>query len=215
MKIYLQKIGLCASGLRGWSNSVNILRGLSAWNSKDSFLLKPKLLPVNEQRRVTPLIKLALMAAEDALQGESGFNLSSVFASSIGDSEIADKLCTLLSLPEKPVSPILFYQSVYNAPAGCWNITMKVTAASNSIAANETSFSAALLASAVQVISEKRDVFMLVYDQATPPTLRGVLPIEYDFASAFWLSYQETKETQAQLTIKMEMNNHKILQPLG
>lgn len=175
MRVNVESIGLVAAGMPGWEAARPVLRGEVALDAGALPAFKPNLLPPNERRRTTALIKLALQTAEDALaRSRYGMSdLASVFASSEGDGEIVDRICTALTLPGHPVSPTHFHNSVHNAPAGYWAIAAGSRQFSTSLAAGAATFAAGLLEAASVAVLEQVPVLLLAYDYPLPPALAG------------------------------------------
>ncbi|MEW6647132.1 MAG: beta-ketoacyl synthase chain length factor [Pseudomonadota bacterium] len=190
MRVTVESIGLTAPGMAGWEAAVPVLRGALPLNAADLPPFKPNLLPPNERRRTTALIKLALQTAEDALaRSHYAMNeLASVFASSEGDGEIVDRICTALNLPGQPVSPIHFHNSVHNAPAGYWAIAAGSRRFSSSLAAGADTFAAGLLEAAGVAVLERMPVLFLAYDYPLPPALAGRGYVDTVFATAMVLT---------------------------
>ncbi len=183
-------IGVVGPGLTNWAQAAPLLRGEQPFEPTELPPLKPELLPPNERRRTTQLIKLAIQAAEEA-QRHSGIEaaqLACVFASAEGDTFIVDRLCEALALPEKPVSPTQFHNSVHNAPAGYWAIAGVARRFSTSIAAAGASFTAGLLEAAAFVASEGEPVLLVAYDIALPETLAPFGDSHSPFAVALVLA---------------------------
>ncbi len=190
MRVGVAGIGLIAPGIDGWSQGGDLLRGAGGFDTQAGMPpLKPALLPPNERRRTTPLIKLALKSAQDALTGWSGdmAELATVFSSSGGDLEIVDKILTSLGMAGKPVSPTHFHNSVHNAPAGYWSIASGSHAPSTSLSAFDASFSAGLLEAATQVVIEQRPVLLVAYDIPPPAALHPFRPLLAPFGTALLL----------------------------
>ena len=201
---YLNGIGLLAPGLRGWRESVFILKGTSAYHYQEIPALRSTLLPVNERRRTTHVIGLALQVAQEAITqaGVEAQQLYSVFASAEGDSEIIDKICTALTRAERPVSPTLFHNSVHNAPAGYWSIATGCTLPSTSLSAYDDSFSAGLLEAATLVLIEQTSVLLVVYDYPPPFPLSQQRGLYAPFATALLLSPKKTAQSWARLQLQ-------------
>jgi len=190
MKCVIQGVSVLAPGLRGWQQAVEVLRGEQVWQHEPLEKLKPALLPPNERRRTTQLIKLALQAAESAQQ-QSGLDadaLACVFASSDGDTFIVDKLCSALTLPDRPISPTQFHNSVHNAAAGYWAIAGGAKRFSTSISAGAASFSAGLLEAMSYVAAEDEPALLVAYDIALPDTLDAFGINHEHFAAAMVLA---------------------------
>jgi hypothetical protein len=148
------------------------------------------LLPANERRRTTQTIRLALEAAEDALKGTDlpPEDLASVFASASGDLDIVDRICAALCLPDRPVSPTHFHNSVHNAPAGYWAIAAHSMAGSTTLAAYDATFSAGLMDALTHVVAESAPVLLVAYDNRTPDVLQPMRPVAMPFAAALILT---------------------------
>ncbi len=192
MKCVIKGVGVVAPGINDWQQAQLILRGEHKWSNTPLEKLHPALLPANERRRTTPLIKLALQAAEEA-QRHSGIaaeKLASVFASSDGDTHIVDNLCNALTLPERPVSPTQFHNSVHNAAAGYWTLAAKAKRFSTSISAGHASFAAGLLEAMSYVTVEGAPVLMVAYDVALPESLEDFGINHEHFAAALVLAPQ-------------------------
>lgn len=187
MQLALCGIGIRAPGMPDWTSALPVLCGEQALE-KDADLAacRPGLLPANERRRTTPLIRLALQAAEEATQSDrcDRSALATVFASSEGDAEIVDKLCTALTLPGYPVSPTHFHNSVHNAAAGYWSIAAAARRFSTSIAAGDVSFAMGLMEAAGVAALERQPVLLVAYDYPLPPALAGRGYVDRPFAVA-------------------------------
>lgn len=193
MRVNIESIGLMAPGLPGWDAARDVLRGASVLDTQVAPVFRPTLLPPNERRRTTALIKLALQTAEDAL-ARSRYpmaELASVFVSAEGDGEIVDRICTALTLPDRPVSPTHFHNSVHNAPAGYWAIASGSQRFSTSLAAGADSFASGLLEAAAVAALEQVPVMLLAYDYALPPALAGRGYVDAVFGVALILTVDE------------------------
>ncbi|MDZ7663098.1 beta-ketoacyl synthase chain length factor [Thiohalophilus sp.] len=206
MRISIEHIGLMAPGMAGWDAARPVLRGEQAPDTQTLPAFWPNLLPPNERRRTTALIKLALQAAEDALRHSpyALYELASVFASSEGDGEVVDRICQSLTLPDRPVSPTHFHNSVHNAPAGYWAIASGSRQFSTSLAAGADTFAAGLLEAATVAILQQRPVLLLSYDYALPPALAGRGYVDTIFGVALLLSAQASDATMGSLQLELK-----------
>lgn len=187
----IERIGLLAPGLPGWTASRATLAGETPYAPEPLTATTLTLLPANERRRVTATIKLALQVAQQALEDASPNDratLRTVFASSGGDSEVLDKICTVLTQPERPVSPVHFHQSVHNTPAGYWSIATSCRQASQSLSAYNGSFVAGLLEAAALAWAETAPVLLIAYDLPLPFPLSDRRQIVAPFAVALLLN---------------------------
>ena len=206
--VFLRRIGLAAPGLNGWVNSLPVLSGAESFHPTEMASYKPQLLAANERRRTTLTVKLALQVAEQILfdkrDNKLPYSIASIFASSEGDTEITDKICSALSMPDRPVSPTQFHNSVHNAPAGYWAIAAESRAPSCSISAYDASFSAGLLEAATFMQVEQQPILLVAYDSQPPETLAGVCPTRLPFAVSFLLEPERTDESTHVLELHLQ-----------
>ncbi len=198
-------IGLLAPGLPGWRDSLPILQGTRAYVSQGLPAGRSALLPANERRRTTRVIDLALRAGQEAI-AQAGIDpreIGAVFASSEGDGEIIDKLCTVLTLPHRPVSPTLFHNSVHNAPSGYWSIATAGRLPSVSLSAYDDTFSAGLLTAATLVLAEQVTVLLVAYDVPLPFPLSEKRRLSGPFATALLLSSHSIAPLWAGLQLRL------------
>lgn len=205
MDVYVDGIGLYAPGLYGWSESQPVLTNQIPYCQETMPPIRISALPRNEARRTTFTIRLVLHAAQEASihASISPQEICSVFACSGGDPETLDKLLTALALPEKPVSPNLFNNSVHNAPAGYWSIATGSQQSSTSLTAYDASFAAGLLEAVSILVVEQRPVLLVSYDIPPAPPLLPFRPVEVPFAVALLLSADRSRVSQSRFTIKV------------
>mgnify|MGYP001818799925 FL=1 len=208
MRAYINGIGLLAPGMEGLDTSMPVLAGDAEWVDMEMQDISLDILPANERRRTTRLIKYALyvasMATDEARAG--GSIAASVFASSDGDTEIVDKVCESLCHSDIFLSPTLFHNSVHNAPAGYWAIATGSHAPSTSISAADNSFSSGLMESMIQLHSLEDDVLFVAYDCPPPPPLDSKRNITMPFAVALMLG--KTPRSSAYPSIQMHPLNY-------
>ncbi len=207
--IYINAISLVAPGLAGWQQSQSVLSGKEKYMAEALPKFSPAILPANERRRTTQLIKLALHAAEECLEFDlnTAQNYATVFASSDGDHDIIDKICKALTLPEHPVSPTHFHNSVHNAPAGYWAIAAKAQRSSSSLSACDESFAAGLIEAASFILVEQQPVLFVAYDYPAPAPLDSARHLEAGFAVAMSISVNKDKNCIAELTLQLDSGN--------
>ncbi len=196
-------VGLVAPGLVGWAASLPVLRGTCGHRNTPLPQLKPALLPAGERRRATPLARLVLAAAEDAMAHHPGHRSSTacVFASSGGDLDIVDRICESLKLVDRPVSPTHFHNSVHNAPAGYWAIAAGCHDPSVSLSAYDNTFSAGLIEAVSIAHIEGATVLFVAYDQAGPPPFQDHRAITEPFAVALVLAPDRAQRCLARLRL--------------
>ena len=110
-----------------------------------------------------------------------------VFACSGGDTEVIDRICRALNLPERPVSPANFHNSVHNAPAGYWSIALGAGVPMTSLSAFDASLAAGFLEAATGVFDDGGTRLLVAYDTPPPPPLWAHRPLVAPFAVAFLL----------------------------
>lgn len=202
MAVYINDISVIGPGLINRADTLSVLRGQSNWNYQDMPKLKPEMLPANERRRTTPLINLALECIQELLRDYDDLqSVSTVFASSDGDLQIADKMCAALAEDEKIISPTLFHNSVYNAPAGYWSIAALMKGASTSLSAGDASFMCGLQEAITQVEVDGGTVLFVAYDYPVSGLLDKCRHFDYPLAIAFRLG--ETAEYKVLGTVEL------------
>lgn len=203
--VYLNAISLVAPGLPDWQRSQAVLCGNKKYRAEPLEKFSPTILPANERRRTTQLIKLALHAAEKCVGSDldTAQNYATVFASSDGDHGILDKICSALTLPERMLSPTNFHNSVHNAAAGYWAIAAKAQSNSNSLSACDETFTTALLEAATFAVIEQKTILLVTYDYPAPAPLDGARHLEAAFAVAMCLSAKKEENSIAALELEL------------
>ncbi len=203
--VYVESVGLFAPGLIGWENSKSVLAGTTAYQFEPLPKYKPALLPANERRRASALVRLAFGACDDAVGGrlQQASQLAAVFTASGGDYDINDQVCRALLGDEKAVSPTQFHNSVHNAAAGYWSIAIKSQAPSVSLSAYDCSVSAGTIEAVTMVAVEKLSVLLVCSDNRIQPPMFKGRPIEQPFSAALWLSPEPGSNTIAELDITL------------
>ncbi len=215
MKLGIMAVGVTGPGLPDWQAAQTVLQGRAAFDLTAALpQMAPALLPANERRRTTPLIKLALQCAQDALQQSAtpATDLAAVFACASGDLDVLDRILNALCLPGKPISPTDFHNSVHNAPAGYWSIASRSHAPATSLSAFDASFSAGLLEAATLVSVEGRHVLLVAYDMPPPPTLHPCRPLPAAFAVALLLSPDPVQSPHTQIEITLNSDTQPLSQ---
>lgn len=203
IRVYVNSVGLAAPGLEGWAKGRRVLTGELPYLPQALNRYKPRLLPPNERRRATELVRLAFRACEDAIDGSGPdpSTLAGVFATSGGDFPIVDQICRALRQPQRAISPTQFHNSVHNSAAGYWSIATGSRAPSTSLAGYNGSFSAGLLEAATQVELEGLPTLLAVYDIPPPPPLLAKYPILNPFAVTLLLTAAPGDASLAGLTL--------------
>jgi len=208
MRIYVNAVGLRGPGLAGWAAAQATLSGRTPYRAEMPVHLPDLPLPRNAARRATFMIRLALHVAREALDNAGTAGLAatavrSVFACAGGDTEALDKVFAALTLPERPVSPTQFSNTVHNAPAGYWSIAAGSHEPTLSIGAYDGSFAAGLLAAASLVAAERQSALLVAYDAPPPAPLQPFRTVQQAFGVALLLTpEQQAGGGQAQLELQ-------------
>jgi hypothetical protein len=212
--VYVLALGLAGPGLGCWREAQAVLTGAARYQEGEWPEFTAELLPANERRRVTPTIRIALKVAQEAQRGADigPEQMSYVFATSGGDIELIDKICRVLTLPERPVSPTQFHNSVLNAPAGYWAIASGSHTASNTIAAYDGSFVAGLLEAAAATLVDAPHVMLVAYDYPAPEPLAKVAGHYPPFAVAMLLG--RDRNGSAAMGIRAELVGEQPVDPM-
>lgn len=195
--VHVDSLGVTGPGMASWRDALEVLADEDAYRHGDVMRSTPQLLPANERRRVSATVKLALKVAEEAMHGASVSmeRACSVFATRDGDTGIIDKICAALLLPERPVSPTQFHNSVHNAAAGYWAIAARSAMPSTTVSAYHASFAAGLLEAVAQLAVEARPVLLVAYDYPAPAPLAGCVGVYPPFAVAMLLCPRATTQS--------------------
>ncbi len=182
--------GLLAPGLDGWESARATLAGDAPFALCDVAPRPSVRLAAAERRRLNPNACWALAVASEALDAAPGLSrasIASVFASADGDGEVLAQTLAALASPPVSMSPTLFHNSVFNAPAGYCSIAHQLTGPSTSLCAGEFTFGVALADALDQVGVDGVPVLFVAVDVAYPQALAGVHRSVPSFACALLL----------------------------
>ena len=212
--VSIHAISIIAPGLENWEECSQVFRGSSTYEATEIAKLVPELLPKNERRRTTQTIKLALCTAGKAIEsaGVEANEICSVFASSNGDLDIVDRVCNDLLLPDHPISPTQFHNSVHNAPAGYWAIATHSRRPSNSISAGHYSFASGLLEAVTMAEIEQETVLLVAYDFPTVEPLTTLATTHIPFGCALLISadtsFSSSLSSKKKPLAKLQLNGY-------
>jgi len=149
-------------------------------------LPSPAVLPANERRRASQVVRLVLACAAQALANGryAPDELRCVFASDEGSGEVCHLMLEAL-VSSGQVSPLLFHNSVHNAPAGYFSIAYQNHLPAVSVSMGNESFAAGLLCAVSEASTSAQPVLFVAYDAPLPEPMRALLPIEQATASAW------------------------------
>ncbi|EPC03288.1 hypothetical protein L861_17245 [Litchfieldella anticariensis FP35 = DSM 16096] len=195
---FVESIAMLGPGLPDWQTSIDMLRNPVRFAPGAAPGITTAPAKANGRRRTTPVIRLALQVT-DQLARDSSLDLSkatSIFASSSGDLQVLDKVCTSLTEEDPPVSPKQFQNIVHNAAGGFWSLEAGAKGTTTSLSARESSFTAGLIEAYTCLIDVDAPVVFACYDHPAPPLLDRYLPIPTPFASAMVLTREPTSNSR-------------------
>jgi hypothetical protein len=203
MIMYVNGTGMLGPGLAGWAGSQAVLAGESPSSEAAPPEPSANLLPPNERRRSSEIVRWALHVAQEAMQQAEAdaCEVASIFAASDGETEVLDRLCTALATPQRTISPTLFHHSVHNAASGYWGIATGSQQSSTVVSCYDSSFCAALLEAAAYANIEERPVLLVAYDLPPPPPLYAARPVRGGFATALLLTGTPAPHNLVQLDL--------------
>ena len=176
MRISLRGVGLWARGLASYDDVERAARNGSVHLAGAFTPPRPSAIPPRERRRAGLLINLAVEVAHQACDhanvGKS--RVASVFASSMGDTAVTDYMCRKLAQRDRLLSPARFTNSVHNAAAGYWAISVRNHAPSTFVSGFDASFGIGLLETASQATASGEPVLLVAYDIANEAPLDDV-----------------------------------------
>ncbi len=182
-------VGAWGHDFRDWQDLQNLFNGL-AFEDDGAKGPKPEVIPANERRRAPLPVRLAVESSWQAAQNSpfSPEELSCVFVSALGDTQLTDYMCKVLAGESKQLSPTKFHNSVHNAAAGYWTISTGCMKAANSVAGYEESVSLTLLEALTQIENEKIPMLLTFYDAPVSAVLKGLLKNDEPFAVSLVLA---------------------------
>ena len=149
----------------------------------------PAVLPANERRRASPVVRLTLACIEQALQS-SPFKvetLRSVFATDEGTGEVCDQMLEVIATTRQ-VSPLVFPNTVQNAASGFFSIAWRNRQPATVASLGLESFASGLLCAVTDAVATGQPVLLVAYDPAMTGPMHELLPITDHTATAWILS---------------------------
>lgn len=189
MRVAVEAVGVLAPGLSNWELAKRVLTRQHAYVPAALEVPQPACLQPAERRRSSPTVRLAIAAAEQALQKSSipTEDMAMVFSSYEAAGVITHQLCEALA-GNREVSPTQFHNSVHNAPCGYYSIAMGAKRAASSVCRGEWSFAAGLLNAVTQVVADELPVLYVCYDSPLPSPMCDVMPVTEPTAIALILT---------------------------
>lgn len=153
----------------------------------------PAALPPNERRRASQVVRLTLACIDQALQCSpfAADALRSVFATDEGTGEVCQQMLEAVTGSSRQVSPLLFPNSVHNAPSGYFSIALRNRQSATVISLGLDSFAAGLLCAVTEAASTAQPVLLVAYDPAMRAPTDEWLGVGEPTASAWILTAAE------------------------
>jgi hypothetical protein len=182
----LHSVGVLAPGVSSLAELLALHAGTRPVISDALGLPSPAVLPANERRRASQVVRLVLACAAQALANGRyvADELRCVFASDEGTGEVCQQMLEAL-VTSGQLSPLLFHNSVHNAPSGYFSIAYQNHLPAVSVSMGSESFAAGLLCAVSEACTSAQPVLFLVYDAPLPEPMRALLPIEQATACAW------------------------------
>jgi hypothetical protein len=205
---HVRGVGLIGPGLSSWPQARAVLAAETPYDAARTIVPMPQRLPAAERRRAGAAVKIALAAGEAACAHAQADprELATVFAASSGDGANCHALCETLAHPkpaDRLVSPTRFTNSVHNAAAGYWHITVDSQRTSTSLAAHDDSFGAGLVAALTQAASLAAPLLLVASDSPYPEPLHAARPLPDTLAVALVLAPGHAAGAQALLRAEL------------
>lgn len=206
IRVWVDGVGIFAPGLVGWPQASAVLTGQTPYTSGDLPKLAPALLPADVRRRTSDHIRIAIEVAGEAVQHarDDAAALWSVFATSDSDGAICHNICEEVAKDVPEVSPTRFHNSVNNAPAGYWCMSVQSRAPSTSISCFDASFAAGLIEAGAQAGGEQCRVLLVAHDEPFPEPLHSVRPMASLFGLALVLAPAPGPRSLARLDVQID-----------
>ena len=189
LRFALYSAGVLAPGVTSLSELLALFRTGESGTLQPRALPSPTMLPANERRHASQVVRLALACAEQALLTSPypPDQLRCVFASDEGTGEVCQQMLEALATTRQ-VSPLLFANSVHNAPSGYLAIAYQNREPAVSVSMGHESFASGLLCAVSEAATSGQPVLFLAYDPPLSEPMRSLLPIEQGTATAWIIS---------------------------
>lgn len=209
LRFNLHSVGVLAPGIGSLAELLALRSRGGASSHAALELPSPAALPANERRRASQAVRLTLACAEQALR-DSPFaadTLRMVFASDEGTGEVCQQMLETLATTRQ-VSPLLFHNSVHNAPSGYFSIGYRNRQSATSVSLGAQSFASGLLCAASEASVTGQPVLLLAYDPAMTGPMNALLPVVQATATAWVIDANETTAQSRSVLGSFELSLH-------
>ena len=190
LNFHLHAAGVMAPGMTSLAQLRSICRNNQIPVSADALQLpSPEMLPANERRRASQVVRLTQACIQQALENcpfpvES---LRSVFATDEGTGEVCQRVLEAVTTTRQ-VSPLIFSNSVQNAPSGYFSISWRNRQSSTVVSLGLESFASGLLCAVTEAIACAQPVLLVAYDPPMTTPMDELLSIREATATAWIIS---------------------------
>jgi hypothetical protein len=186
---HLHAAGVLAPGIASFGQFCSIASGTAPYVPSPLVLAAPSTLPAQERRRSSQAVRLVLSCVEEALKAGAvpPESLRSVFASDEGTGEVCQQMLQALATTRQ-VSPLVFSNSVLNAPSGYFSIAWRNREPATVVSMGAESFASGLLCAVTESLTCEVPVLLVSYDPAMAAPLDEMIPIADPVASAWIIS---------------------------
>ena len=189
LRFDLHAAGVLAPGLGSLAELLAVCRGGATYSHAPLQLPSPALLPAPERRRASQVVRLVLACIDQALAAGPfpAESLRSVFATDEGTGEVCTQMLEALATTRQ-VSPLLFPNSVQNAPSGFFSIAWRNRQSATVASLGQDSFAAGLVCAVTEAWAESQPLLLVSYDPAMSAPLDDWLAVREPTASAWVLT---------------------------
>jgi hypothetical protein len=186
LRFALYSAGVLAPGVNSLTELLTLFRTGKSSVLEPRALPVPMMLPANERRRASQAVRLVLACAEQAMLTSpyAPDQLRCVFTSDEGSGEVCQQMLEALATTSE-VSPLLFPNSVHNAPSGYFSIAYQNRQPAVSVSMGCDSFAGGLLCAVSEAATSGQPVLFVAYDLSLPEPMRSLLPIQHATATAW------------------------------
>lgn len=204
---HLRAAGVLAPGLASLSALRDACRqGCLPAPAEAMQLPAPGVLPANERRRASQVVRLALGCIQQAINANDvdASTLRTVFATDEGTGEVCQQMLQAL-VGTVPVSPLLLANSVLNAPSGYFSIGWQCREPASVVSAGAESFAIGLMCAASEAFLYRQQTLLVCYDPMMTSPLDEVVPIHHALGSAWLISAATLQSADALATFRLEL----------
>ncbi|MES2942422.1 MAG: beta-ketoacyl synthase chain length factor [Pseudomonadota bacterium] len=190
LHFHLHAASVLAPGMTSLAQLRSVCRGNQIPVSAEVLQLpSPEMLPANERRRASQVVRLTQACIQQVLENcpfpvES---LRSVFATDEGTGEVYQQILQAVTTTRQ-VSPVMFSNSVQNAPSGYFSISWRNRQSSTVVSLGVESFASGLLCAVTEAMACEQPVLLVAYDPPMAAPMDELISIQEATASAWIIS---------------------------